>query len=161
MIDIAGSVFVGAASLLLGILVIDLLWDARSVTEQPFTMATSEAIREYYYNNLVYMAKRTPYILAPMPLAFITVLASLSYKLVHGLRAGDSPATTSALVSIALTFPIIGVAAASTIPTLSKIDAERATLTLEQRHVLQRRIYRQHILYFTLTVVAIAAQFVL
>jgi hypothetical protein len=161
VIDVAGSLFVGAASLLLGILVIDMLWDARSVTEKPFTMATSEAIREYYYNNLIYMAKRTPQILAPMPLAFLTVVGSLSYKLVHGMRAGDSPATTSALVSIGLTFPIIVVAAASTIPTLSRIDAERATLTLQQRHLLQRRIYRQHVLYFTCTVVAIAVQFVL
>ena len=161
MIDVPGALFIGAASLLLGILIVDLWWDARAVLEHPFTMDTSEAIREYYRNNLVSMAKQAPYLFLPMPASFLLVVGSLGYKLYHGLSTGSTATVTSAGVSIALTFPLIGLMLASTLPTLSKIEAEHGSLTLAERHVLQRRIFRQHVLYFTLTLAAVAAQIVL
>ena len=155
---LTSSLFIGAGSLLLGVLVIDLLWDVKTVVERPFTLQHSEEIRLYYQNNLVYMAKKAPIVLAPFPLAFVVVVVSLSLEMIHGVGAGDRATIVTAAASMALTFPFIIVAAVSTIPSIAKVEAGRATLALSDRHQLQRRVFHHHVMYAVTMAVAVLLQ---
>lgn len=47
MAALTGSLFICAAGLVLSVLIIDLLWDAKTVVENPITESHSNAIREY------------------------------------------------------------------------------------------------------------------
>jgi hypothetical protein len=144
---LASSLFIAAGSLLIGVIVIDLLWDVKTVVERPFTERHSEEIRLYYYNNLVYMAKKAPLVLAPFPLAFVAVVGSLSIELFHAIGAHDRAGIATAASGMALTFPFIFVAALSTIPSISRVEAGHATLPLADRHRLQRRVFHHHVMY--------------
>jgi hypothetical protein len=147
MMTHAGSLFVGAGCLLLGVLVIDLLWDVKTIVEQPFTERDSEAVRQYYFNNLVDMAKKAPLVLAPFPLAFVVVVVSLVIELAQAVRMQDHAATMVAAISVGLTFPLIVLAAVSTIPLIAKVEAGQLSMPLEKRHRLQRIVFFQHVLY--------------
>lgn len=150
---LAPSLFIAAGSMLIGVLVIDMLWDVKTVVERPFTEQHSEEIRRYYYNNLVYMARKAPVVLAPFPLAFVVVVSSLCVELIHVIGAGDHRQIMTAAASMALTFPFIFVAALSTIPSIAKVEAGHAVLPLADRQRLQRRVFYHHVLY-TVTMTA-------
>ena len=157
MIDLPGLLFVGAACFLLGLVLVDLFWDIRAVGPEPYTEETSHAITAFYTNNVIGMRRRAPYLIALMPLAFLVVIASLVFKCIHGLGAGDHHAVVTSTASMVILFPLIGLAAASTFPTIGALIAPGQALPLEARHRMHRRLFRQHVLYCVLTAAAIVA----
>jgi hypothetical protein len=161
MIDLPGLLFVGAACFLLGLVLVDLFWDLRSVGPEPFTEDTADAITAFYSNNLVGTRRRAPYMIGLMPVAFLVLIGALVYKGVHGVGAGDRHAVVTSAASMCILFPLIGLAAASTFPTIFALIAKGRALPLEARHRMHRRLFRQHVLYFVLTVTAIVAHIAL
>ena len=160
MIDLPGLLFVGAACFLEGMILVDVFWDCR-VLETPHTEETSVAITAFYVNNLVGMRRRAPYLIALFPLGFLVVIASLVYKCVHGVQTGDQHAVIASASSIALLFPLMGLAATSTFPTINALITKSASLPLEERRRLQHRLFVQHVLYLILTALAIVVHVVL
>jgi hypothetical protein len=154
--DLPGLVFIGAACFLIGIVFEDTLWDLRSVTD-PYTEENSQAITAFYINATLGLRARAPYLLIPFPAGFVIVIVSLSYKLVHGMNVGDSHAVRTAAWSIGLLFPLIAIAAASTLPTIIKMVSARESLPLEERKRMHQRLFYQHVIYLILTVGAIVA----
>ena len=157
MIDLPGLLFVGAACFLIGLVLVDVFWDIRSVGPEPYTEETSDAITAFYTNNIVGTRRRAPYLIALMPAAFLVVIGALAYKCVHGLGTGDHHAVLTSAVSMVILFPLIALAAASTFPTIGAVIAESKGLPLEERHRLHRRLFFQHVVYLVLTAGAIVA----
>ncbi len=159
MIDLPGLLFVGAACFLIGMILVDIFWDCR-VLEKPYTEETSAAITAFYTNNLVGMRRRAPYLIALFPLGFLVVITSLIYKCVHGVQTGDQHAVVTSAISIALLFPLIGLAAASTFPTIGAVITRSASLPLEERRRLHHRLFAQHVAYLVLTAAAVVVHVV-
>ena len=157
MVDLPGLLFIGAACFLLGLVLVDLFWDIRSVGPEPYTEGTADAITAFYTNNLVGTRRRAPYLIGLMPVAFLVIIGALAYKCVHGLGAGDRRAVVASAASMFILFPLIGLAAASTFPTIGALITQGRALPLEARHRMHRRLFVQHVLYFVLTAAAIVA----
>lgn len=161
MIDLPGVLFIAAASFLLGLVLVDLFWDIRSVGPEPYTRETSDAIIAFYTNNIVGTRRRAPYLIGLMPLAFLVVIGTLGYKCYHGVGAGDRHAVLTSAVSIGMLFPLIALAGVSTFPTIGALITQGPTLPLDARHRMQRRLFVQHVVYFVLTAAAIVAHIAL
>ncbi len=160
MMDLPGVVFIGAACFVLGMVLVDVFWDTRAL-EQPYTEEASRAINAFYTNNLVGMRRRAPYLIALFPLGFLVVITSLVYKCYHGLTAGDQHAVLTSATSIAILFPLIGLAAASTFPTIGTLVTRGNALPLEERRRMHRRLFFQHVVYLVLTTAAVVAHVLL
>jgi hypothetical protein len=157
MVDLPGLLFVGAACFLLGLVLVDLFWDIRAVGSEPYSEETADAITGFYTNNLIGTRRRAPYLIGLMPLAFLVVVGALGYKFAHGLGTGDRRAVVASAASMIIIFPIIGLAAASTFPTIGALITGGRALPLEARHRMHRRLFMQHVAYFVLTAAAIVA----
>ena len=156
MMDLPGLLFIGAACFLSGVILVDVLWEIRAVAE-PYTEETSDAITAFYTNNVVGTRRRAPYLIAMMPFAFLVVIGALAYKCINGLGAGDHHAVVTSAASMIILFPLIGLAAASTFPTIGRLITRSGALPLEERHRLHRRLFFQHVVYLLLTAGAIVA----
>jgi hypothetical protein len=156
MIDMPGLIFVGAACFLIGLVFEMLLWDLRVVAE-PYTEETSTAITAFYVNATLGTFQRAPYLLALMPLGFLIVIAALAFKCIHGLNTGDRHAVVTSTWSIVIIFPLIGLAAASTLPAIRALITRGSALPLETRRLMHRRLFFQHVVDFVLTAAAIVA----
>jgi hypothetical protein len=161
MVDLPGLLFVGAACFLLGLVLVDVFWDIRSVGPEPYTEETADAITAFYTNNIVGTRRRAPYLIGLMPAAFLVVIGALGYKCVHGIGAGDHHAVVASAASMLILFPLIGLAAASTFPTIGALITQGRALPLEVRHRMHRRLFMQHVLYLVLTAAAIVAHLAL
>jgi hypothetical protein len=58
-------------------------------------------------------------------------------------------------------FPLMGLAAASTFPTIGVVVTKSHALPLEERRILNRRLFFQHVTYLILTAVAVVAHIAL
>ena len=141
----ASSVFIAAGGVLIGVAVIDLLWDVKTIVERPFTEIHSEDIRRYYHNNLVDAARKAPLILAAVQAAFALAVISLLVELALAIRGGDQAAVAAAAVSMALAFPVIVLAHVSTMPLIATVEAGKTSLSLDRRHAIQRRVFFHHV----------------
>jgi hypothetical protein len=160
MLDLPGVLFVGAACFLLGLVLVDLFWDIRAVAE-PYTEETADAITAFYTNNIVGTRRRAPYLIALMPVAFLVIIGALAYKCFHGVGEGDRQAVVASAASMVILFPLIGLAAVSTFPTIGALITQGPGLPLEVRRRMHRRLFWQHVVYFVLTAGAIAAHLAL
>lgn len=154
MLDLPGVVFVGAACFVVGMVLVDVFWDTR-VLEASYDEESAAAINAFYRNNLIGMRRRAPYLIALFPLGFLVLIAALVYKLVQGLNGGDAHAVLAAGVSIAVLFPLIGLAGVSTFPTIGRLVAQGDQLGLDELRRLHRRLLFQHLAYLVLTAAAV------
>jgi len=159
MVDVPTSLFVGAALFLMGMILVDVFWDIRAL-ESPYTETTWAAIAAFYTNNVVGTRQRAPYLMAPFPLAFLVVFGTLLYRCVHGWSSGDGRELRLAGVTLAVLFPLIVLASASTFPTIAAIIRDDRSVLLAHRQRLHRRMFLHHAAYLVLTGLAVVLQYV-
>jgi hypothetical protein len=155
MVDLPGLLFICAACFLMGVVLGDLFWEIRAFGPEPYTEETADAITGFYTNNLVGTRRRAPYLIALMPAAFLVIIAALGYKCIHALGVGDRHAVQVSAASMIILFPLIGIAAASTFPTIGALITQGRALPLETRRRMHRRLFAQHVTYLFLTALAV------
>ena len=160
MIDLPGLLFVGAACFLEGMILVDVFWDCR-VLETPSHRGDVGRHHRVLRQQSGRHAQAGSVLIALFPLGFLVVITSLVYKCVHGVQTGDQHAVIASASSIALLFPLMGLAATSTFPTINALITKSASLPLEERRRLQHRLFVQHVAYLILTALAIVVHVVL